>query len=129
LAPGRHALLPLRYSHQRRSYHGHSKASGPPGMAAGAEDDGAAQLRHLQEEVSAIKQTIAELSKPSIRKANGACDCAACKEAASQLAQHAKHEAQTAIADLETFARQNPRYALGGALGVGLALGLLLHKH
>jgi ElaB/YqjD/DUF883 family membrane-anchored ribosome-binding protein len=108
---------------------GAARQAFPPGMAAGAGDEAAAQLRHLQEEVSAIKQTIAELGKPSIGKANGACDCAACKEAASQLAQHARHEAQTAIADLETFARQNPRYALGGALGVGLALGLLLHKH
>jgi ElaB/YqjD/DUF883 family membrane-anchored ribosome-binding protein len=99
-----------------------------PGMAAGAGGDVAAQLGRLREELSAIKQTIAGFGKASSGQASGGCSCAACKDAASQLAQHAKQEARSAIADLETFARQNPRYVVGGALGVGLALGLLLGR-
>ena len=101
----------------------------PPDMAAGPGDDVAAQIRGLRDEFSAIKQTIAGLGRPSGGNANGACNCVACREAARQLAQHAKHEAQTAIASLENFARQYPRYGLGGALGVGLVLGLLLRRH
>ena len=37
-------------------------------------------------------------------------------------------DANRARADLETFARQNPRYVLGGALGLGLVLGLTLRR-
>jgi ElaB/YqjD/DUF883 family membrane-anchored ribosome-binding protein len=35
---------------------------------------------------------------------------------------------QAAIADLEALARRNPRYLIGGALGVGLVVGLLLGR-
>jgi ElaB/YqjD/DUF883 family membrane-anchored ribosome-binding protein len=96
-----------------------------PGTAAGAGDDVAAQLGRLQDELSAIKQTLAGFGKAS----SGACSCAACADAASQLAKHARQEARSAIADVEAFARQNPQYALGGALGVGVLLGLLLKRH
>jgi len=97
----------------------------PPGLAAGAGDDVAAQIGPLQDEVSALKQTIAGFGSAS----GGACNCAACADAAHQLAQHAKHDAQAAIADLEAFARRNPRYVIGGALGVGFVLGLLRRRH
>ena len=96
-----------------------------PGTAVAAGDDVAAQIGRLRDEVSAIQQTIAGVGKAS----NGACSCAVCAEAANQLARHAKQDAQAAIADLETFARQNLRCVVGGALGVGLVLGLLLRRH
>jgi len=96
----------------------------PHGMASGAGDDVAAQLGRLQDELSAIKQTIAGFGKVS----SGACSCEACVETARKIAQHAEQEVQAAIADLKTFAQHNPRYVLGGALGVGLVLGLMLHR-
>jgi ElaB/YqjD/DUF883 family membrane-anchored ribosome-binding protein len=95
------------------------------GMAG---DDMAAQLGRLQDELRALKETMASFGKPPGRETGGACNCAACVEAASQLARHARQDAEAAIADLETFARKNPRYVLGGALGVGLVLGLLLQR-
>jgi ElaB/YqjD/DUF883 family membrane-anchored ribosome-binding protein len=95
------------------------------GSAAGVGDDVVAQIGRLQDEVSALKQTIAGFGTAS----GGACNCSACADAARQLAQHAKHDAQAAIADLEAFARRNPRYVIGGALGVGFVLGLLRRRH
>ena len=99
------------------------------GMAAGAADEVAAQIGRLRDELGTIKQTIADFGKASSGRARGACNCAACADAASQLALHAKQNAQAAIADLETYAKQNLRCVVGGALGVGLVLGLLLRRH
>src|ERR1019366_610040 len=66
-----------------------------PGTAVAAGDDVAGQIGRLRGEGSAIQQTIAGVGKAS----NGACSCAACAEAANQLARHAKQDAQAAIAD------------------------------
>jgi ElaB/YqjD/DUF883 family membrane-anchored ribosome-binding protein len=95
-----------------------------PGAAAGAGDEVAAQIGRLQDELNAIKQTVAGFGRAS----GGACNCAACADAAHQLAQHARQDVQAAIADLEALARRNPRYLIGGALGVGLVVGLLLGR-
>jgi len=88
-----------------------------------AADDLAAQIRRLQDDLNAIKNSLAG------KESNAACSCAACAEEAGKLAQHAKHQAQSAIADVETFARQHPAYVVGGALGAGLLLGLLMRRH
>ena len=100
-----------------------------PGRAAGAADDVAAQIRQLRDELGAIKQTIADFGQASSGRAGGGCNCAACADAASQLARHAKQNARAAIADLEAYAKQNLRCVVGGALGAGLVLGLLLRRH
>jgi hypothetical protein len=94
---------------------------------ASARDDMAAQLGRLQNDMNALKETVADFGKAP--GANGACSCAACSAAASQLAKHAKAEVQSMLADVETFVRQNLRYVLGGALGLGLVLGLKSRRH
>ena len=98
--------------------------------AADAGDDLAAELRRLQKDLSAIKETIAGFGKESSAEASDAASRigAAASEAAGEFAENAKKETQSVIADLETFARQNPRYVLGGALGLGLVLGLMLRR-
>lgn len=101
------------------------------GSAADAGEDLAAELRRLQHDLNAVKETIAGFGKASGAEASEAASRigAAVSEAASEFAQHAKQDTQSVIADLETFARQNPRYVLGGALGLGVVLGLLLRRH
>lgn len=85
-------------------------------------DDVAAQLGRLQDELNAIKETIAATHHES-------CNCAACAEEAGKMAEHAKEQVKSAIGDLETYVRDNPRVVIGGALGVGVLLGLLLRRH
>ena len=96
--------------------------------AAGAGEDVAAQLGRLQSDISAIKETIAGLGKAKA-DASGPCNCAACSAAASQLTQHAKQEAQSVLAEIETLARKNPGYVVGGTLALGVVLGTLLRRH
>ena len=64
-------------------------------------DDLAAQLRRLQDDLSALKET---------------------------MSKGAKAEASSVVADLEDFARKNPGAVLGGAIGLGVVLGLLLRR-
>lgn len=64
--------------------------------------DLAAQLRRLQDDLDAIKQTLKETGK---------------------------REAQSAVAGIEAYARENPRAVLAGAVGAGVLLGLLLRRH
>lgn len=85
-------------------------------------DDVAAQLGRLQDELTAIKEAIAATHHES-------CNCAACAEEASKMAQHAKERVQPAIGDLEAYIRDNPRAVIGGALGIGVLLGLFLRRH
>ena len=98
--------------------------------AADAGDDLAAELRRLQKDLNAIKETVAGFGKASGVEAGEAASRigAVASEAAGDFADNAKREAQSVIADLETFARQNPRYVLGGALGLGVVLGLMLRR-
>jgi ElaB/YqjD/DUF883 family membrane-anchored ribosome-binding protein len=88
------------------------------------------EIRRLQRDLSAIKETIGGFGKSSGAEAGGAASRigAAASEAAGEFVDNAKHDAQSLIADLETFARKNPRYVLGGALAAGVALGLLLRR-
>ena len=84
-------------------------------------EDLAAQFRRLQDDLKAIKETLAG-------KHAAGCNCAACAEEASKLAQHAKDEVHSAVAELEAYARKHPQYVVGGALGLGVVLGLLLGR-
>ncbi len=63
--------------------------------------DLAAQLRRLQDDLDAIKETLKEAGK---------------------------REAQSAVAGVEAYARENPRAVLAGAVGAGVLLGLLLRR-
>ena len=65
-------------------------------------DDLAAQLRRLQADLDAIKET---------------------------LKQTGKREAQSAISGVEAYARDNPHAVIAGAVGVGLLLGFMLRRH
>ncbi|MEI9803114.1 MAG: hypothetical protein WDN48_00015 [Pseudolabrys sp.] len=87
-------------------------------------------LRRLQADLSAIKDTLAGFGKTLGAEASGAASRigATASDAAGAFAENAKKETQSIIADLENFARQNPRYVLGGALGLGLVLGLTLRR-
>ena len=98
--------------------------------ASDAGEDLAAELRRLQRDLSAVKETIAEFGKESGAEAGEAASriSAAASDAASEFADNAKQVAVSVIADLETFARKNPRYVLGGALATGVVLGLLLRR-
>ena len=98
--------------------------------AADSGEDLAAELRQLQGDLNDVKQTIAGFGRTSGAEASGAAARigGVASEAASEFADNAKQEAQSVMADLETFARQNPRYVLGGALGLGVVMGLLLRR-
>lgn len=99
-------------------------------LAGDAGEDLAAELRRLQRDLNAIKDTMAGFAKTSGAEAGRAASHigATASEAAGEFADNAKHEAQSAIAGLETFARKNPGYVLGGALAAGVVLGLLLRR-
>ena len=98
--------------------------------AESAGGDLAAQLRRLQEDLGAIQQTVTGLGKVAGAEAGGAASRigAAGADAARDFADSARKEARSAIADAEAFARKNPGVVLGGALGLGLVLGLLLRR-
>ena len=98
--------------------------------ASDAGEDLAAELRRLQRDLSAVKETLAGFGKESGAEASEAASHigAATSDAASEFAGNAKHDAASVMADLETFARKNPRYVLGGALATGVVLGLLLRR-
>jgi ElaB/YqjD/DUF883 family membrane-anchored ribosome-binding protein len=64
-------------------------------------DDLATQLHRLQDDLNTIKET---------------------------MSKGAKAEANSVIADLEDFARKNPGAVVGGAVGLGVVLGLLLRR-
>jgi len=98
--------------------------------ASDAGEDLAAELRRLQRDLSAVKETLAGFGKESGAEASEAASRigAATSDAASEFAGNAKHDAASVMADLETFARKNPRYVLGGALATGVVLGLLLRR-
>jgi ElaB/YqjD/DUF883 family membrane-anchored ribosome-binding protein len=101
------------------------------GSAADAGEDLTTELRRLQRDLSAVKETIADFGKASGAEASGAASRigVTASEAVGEFADNAKQDAQSVIADLEAFARKNPRYVLGGALATGVALGLLLRRH
>ena len=64
-------------------------------------DDLAAQMRRLQDDLDSIKETLKDAGK---------------------------REAQSAVANVEGYARDNPRTVLAGAVGIGVLLGLLLRS-
>jgi ElaB/YqjD/DUF883 family membrane-anchored ribosome-binding protein len=72
-------------------------------------DDLAAQLRRLQADLDAIKETLKQTGK---REAQGAL-----------------RDAQSAMSSAEAYARANPNAVIAGAVGVGVLLGLLLRRH
>jgi ElaB/YqjD/DUF883 family membrane-anchored ribosome-binding protein len=74
-----------------------------------ADENLAAQLRRLQGDFDALKQTMAGLGENLSKKAEG--------------------EAKSMLAEAEAFARDNPRTVLAGAVGLGLVLRLLLRRH
>ncbi|MFA6266259.1 MAG: hypothetical protein WC670_11175 [Pseudolabrys sp.] len=65
-------------------------------------EDLTAQLRRLQGDLDAIKET---------------------------LKQTGRREAQSAIDNVEAYARDNPRTVIAGAVGLGVLLGLMLRRH
>jgi ElaB/YqjD/DUF883 family membrane-anchored ribosome-binding protein len=91
-------------------------ATGTPGA-----DDLATQFRRLQDDLKAIKETLAGLGQQTF-------DANHCAADAGKLAQDAKDEVHAMIAALEAYARKNPAYAVGGALGLGVVLGILLGR-
>jgi ElaB/YqjD/DUF883 family membrane-anchored ribosome-binding protein len=72
-------------------------------------DDLAAQLRRLQADLDAIKETL--------------------KQTGKREAQSALRDAQSAMSSAEAYARANPNAVIAGAVGVGVLLGLLLRRH
>ena len=96
--------------------------------STGANEDLAAQLASLRDELATLKQAVAGSGQASSGSASCGCNCAACADAAGQVAQHATEHVRSAIAGAEGFVRENPAAALGGALGVGVLLGLLLTR-
>jgi ElaB/YqjD/DUF883 family membrane-anchored ribosome-binding protein len=98
--------------------------------AADTGDDLAAELRRLQDDLNAVKDTIANFGETSRAEAAGAASRihATAKEAAAGLADNAKQDAHSLLAELEDYARQNPQYVVGGAIGLGLLLGLFLRR-
>ena len=98
--------------------------------AAAAGEDVSEQLAQLQEDINGIKRTIGGFAEFSRAEAAGAASRigGVAAETAGAFADEAKKETQSVVADLEAFARENPRYVLGGALGVGLVLGLMLRR-
>jgi ElaB/YqjD/DUF883 family membrane-anchored ribosome-binding protein len=88
-------------------------ATAKDNTANGAAEDIAAQLRRLQDDLAALKETLANVTK----------------SAAEEAAESARQQARSVVADAEDFARKNPRAVLGGAVALGFALGLMLRRH
>jgi ElaB/YqjD/DUF883 family membrane-anchored ribosome-binding protein len=102
------------------------------GRAAGsASDDLAAQLRQLQDDLAAIQSTVGGFGRAASAEAAEAASRigAAGADAARQFAYGARQQANSALGDFEDFARKNPTAVLGGAVGLGVILGLLLRRH
>ncbi|HEY0223605.1 MAG TPA: hypothetical protein VGC38_03745 [Pseudolabrys sp.] len=99
-------------------------------QAADAGDDLAVELRRLQDDLKTVKDTIANFGTTSRAEAAGAASRirATAKEAAAGLAGNAKQDAHSLLAEFEDYARRNPQYVVGGAIGLGLVLGLFLRR-
>jgi ElaB/YqjD/DUF883 family membrane-anchored ribosome-binding protein len=98
--------------------------------ASATGDDLAAQIRQLHDDLSTIKETIAAFGQTSRAQAGDAASRigATAKEAAGDFADSAKKDAQSLLAEFEDYARTNPHYVVGGAIGLGLVLGLFLRR-
>jgi len=98
--------------------------------AAATGDDLAAQIKRVQDDLNAIKDTIAGFGQTSRDEATGAASRigAVAKDAAGEYADTMKQDAQSTIDAFEAYARKNPHVVLGGALGLGVVLGLLLGR-
>jgi ElaB/YqjD/DUF883 family membrane-anchored ribosome-binding protein len=98
--------------------------------ASATGDEIAAQIRRVQDDLNAIKDTIANFGKTSREEASGAASRigAAAKDAAGEFAGNARQDAQSKIDAFEDYARKNPNHVLAGALGIGVLLGLLLGR-
>jgi ElaB/YqjD/DUF883 family membrane-anchored ribosome-binding protein len=99
--------------------------------AAETGEDLAAELRQLQGDLNDIKTTLAGFGRTSRAEAGATASRigGVASEAAGEFAGNARQDAQVVMSDLETFARQNPKFVLGGALGLGLVLGLMVRRH
>lgn len=100
-------------------------------MAGAAGDDLAAQLRELQDSIGSIQETVTGFGRAATAEAGEAASRigAAGADAAREFAAGARQQANSAVADFEDFARKNPRFVLGGALGLGVVLGLMMRRH
>jgi ElaB/YqjD/DUF883 family membrane-anchored ribosome-binding protein len=99
-------------------------------QATSAGGDLAAELARLQDDLAAIQQTVTGLGKSTGAEASEAASRigAAATDAAHDFAENVRQDAHSAVADFEDFARKNPRFVLGGALGLGFVLGLMLGR-
>jgi ElaB/YqjD/DUF883 family membrane-anchored ribosome-binding protein len=98
--------------------------------AAETGDDLAAEIRRLQDDLNAVKFTLADFGETARAEAADAASRigVTAKEAAGEFADNAKKDAQLLLAELEEYARKNPHYIVGGAIGLGLVLGLFLRR-
>ncbi len=98
--------------------------------AGSAGEDLAVQLRQLQDDVTAIQNTIGAFGKAAGAETGEATARmgAAGAEAAHEFAAGARERAHSMVRGFEEFARRNPHCVLGCTLGLGLILGLMMRK-
>ncbi len=98
--------------------------------ADSASEDLAAELRQLQDDLAAIQGTISAFGKTAGAEASKTASRvgAVGAEAAREFAADARDRAHSTVADFEEFARRNPLWVLGCALGLGFILGLLMRR-
>lgn len=99
--------------------------------AAASGEELAAQLQRLSDDINAIKQTLGSLGKTSAAQAQDGAHRigAAAAEAAGEAVGEAQRQVHSLAAEFEAVARRHPGAVLGGALGLGVLLGLLLRRH
>ncbi|AXK83307.1 DUF883 family protein [Pseudolabrys taiwanensis] len=99
--------------------------------AANFSDDLAGDVRKLRDDIGAIQKTLAQFISTTAGEAArtaqnvGASVTSQVSDIASEAASVATQQAKTFASELEGMARRNPLGTIGGAVLVGVVIGLL----
>jgi ElaB/YqjD/DUF883 family membrane-anchored ribosome-binding protein len=116
---------PLGGSHQTGGARAGATSSSGPDMNAAKSGDSS-----FAEEFAALKETVANLASSAASAGQTVANqmgnaASATLEAGTSAANYAGEQARTLANDLEAFARRNPLGAMGGALALGVFIGML----
>jgi ElaB/YqjD/DUF883 family membrane-anchored ribosome-binding protein len=88
--------------------------------AASARGEMSDDLRKLSDDVASLRDTVAKLAKAVASEVGSAA-----KEIGEDIVEEVEDEASTLVSEFEKVARKNPLAVVGGALCLGLIIGMM----
>jgi len=131
---------PDSYSSKDASKPGNARSTAPSYSDAGAGISSATKSSEMSvsDEIASLKETVANLvsaaGSNAVSSIRGAGESVASQvgsaasatiDAGANAANYAGAQAKSMASDLESFARRNPLGAMGGALALGVLIGML----